>query len=395
MLRSGCEGISGADALRWFTDLTELPSAEWDELLEQVDAPTPFMRAGFLQALAAAARPDRGWRARFATLWRGDRLVAACPLYLKAHSWGEFVFDQAWARAYEAHGLRYYPKAVVAVPFTPVPGSRLLAIGPSERLALVEHLQVWVQQQGLSGLHVLFGSSADMQALQARGFSRREQPQFHWQRAPQWQGFGDFLTDLRRDKRKKIQQERRRVADAGVQVQVLRGMAITAADWDFFYACYTRTYALRGMSAYLPRSVFEQGLGEQAEWVLFVAWQGGERVAAALVAVDWRASTAFGRHWGALRELDCLHFELCYYAPLTWCLEQGVQRFEGGAQGEHKMARGLLPVSTHSQHWLVHPEFQDAVARFTEAEQQAMGAYEEELAARSPFKPPVPRNPLA
>ncbi|WP_374433535.1 GNAT family N-acetyltransferase [Inhella sp.] len=375
--------------------LSELPAVEWDGLLRQADAPTPFMRAGFLRALDLAANPQHGWRPSFSLLLERGRLVAACPLYLKAHSWGEFVFDQAWARAYEAHGLRYYPKALVAVPFTPVPGSRLLATGPAERLALVKHLQDWVQQLGLSGLHVLFGSAADAQALEARGFSRREQPQFHWQRAPHWQGFADFLADLRRDKRKKIQQERRRVAEAGVQVRVLRGSAITAADWDFFYACYTRTYALRGMSAYLPRSVFEQGLGEQAEWVLFLAWQGSERVAAALVAVDWPSGTAFGRHWGALRELDCLHFELCYYAPLTWCLEQGLQRFEGGAQGEHKMARGLLPVGTHSQHWLVHAEFQDAVARFTEAEQQAVGAYEEELAARSPFKPPAPRKPLA
>ena len=391
--------MSGAAAeqgsLRWITDLAELPVSEWDALLEQADAPTPFMRAGFLQALAAAARPEQGWRARFATLWRAGRLVAGCPLYLKAHSWGEFVFDQAWARAYEGHGLSYYPKAVVAVPFTPVPGSRLLAAGPVERLELIEHLQAWAGQQGLSGVHVLFGSAADAQALQARGFSRREQPQFHWQRAAHWQGFADFLADLRRDKRKKIQQERRRVAEAGVQVQVLRGAAITAADWGFFHACYARTYALRGMSAYLPQSVFEHGLGAQAEWVLFVASQGVDRVAAALVAVDWRGGVAYGRHWGALRELDCLHFELCYYAPLAWCLAQGLQRFEGGAQGEHKMSRGLLPISTRSLHWLQHPEFHEALSRFTEAEQQAVGAYEEELAARSPFKPALPRMPLA
>lgn len=370
--------------LRLLTDLPEAFPA-WDVLLAAQDQPTPFMRWRYLRELVrgGSARPHTGWTPCFALLEEGEGgpLLAACPLWLKAHSWGEFVFDQSWARAYAQQGLDYYPKALVAVPFTPVPGSRLLAVDAVQRQQLARGLMAFVQQQGLSGVHLLFGSEADAAALDGLGWATREQPQFHWQRDPAWTAFDDFLAALRRDKRKKIQQERRHVREAGVSVRVLEGAQIGAADWDFFVRCYANTYAVRGQAPYLADDFFAAALDD---WVLFIAEQGGERVAASLLARD--GAIAYGRHWGCVREIPFVHFELCYYAPIDWCIARGIARFEGGAQGEHKMARGLLPTPTRSQHWLADARFADAVGRFSEEEQAAVAAYEAELAARSPFR---------
>lgn len=367
--------------------LSDLPAEfpAWDALLERQDAPTPFMRWRFLRELVAgrSAVPETGWTPCFALLKQGDALLAACPLWLKAHSWGEYVFDQSWARAYAEHGLRYYPKALVAVPFTPVVGSRLLAVDDAARALLARGLMAFVEQQGLSGVHLLFGSAADEQALEGLDWSAREQPQFHWQREAGWNGFEDFLAALRRDKRKKIQQERRRVQEAGVTVRVQMGAEIGTADWAFFERCYAETYAVRGQPPYLQPGFFAAA---SEDWVLLSAEQGGQAVAASLLAWDRERGVVYGRHWGCVREIPCLHFELCYYAPIAWCLARGVQRFEGGAQGEHKMARGLLPTPTRSRHWLANARFAQAVARFTEEEQAAVADYEEALAARSPFK---------
>ncbi len=378
--------------------LTEIPDAlapAWDALLAKSDAPTPFMSSRYLQTLvkSAAASPETGWNAQFAWLKEGELLVAACPVWIKTHSWGEFVFDQAWARAYAQHGLRYYPKAVVAVPFTPVSGSRLLARDDSSRALLAQGLMQWAAEQGLSGLHLLFGSAADAQALRGLGWATREQPQFHWQRAPHWVSYQDFLADLKRDKRKKIQQERRQVRDAGIVQRVQVGAEIGAEDWTFFERCYANTYAVRGQPPYLPPGFFAEALPEGSDWVLLTAERGGKRLAASLLAWDRSERAVYGRHWGCVEEIPFLHFELCYYAPIAWCMEQGVQRFEGGAQGQHKMARGLLPVPTQSQHWLTDARFFEAVQRFAEEEQAAVAAYEEELVARSPFKPPAPPTP--
>ncbi|MFN7695628.1 MAG: GNAT family N-acetyltransferase [Burkholderiales bacterium] len=378
-------------SLQFRDDLPDSLAPQWDALLARADAPTPFMSSRYLQALlqSEAAAPETGWVPQFACLMEGERLVAACPLWIKAHSWGEFVFDQAWARAYAQHGLRYYPKALVAVPFTPVGGSRLLAQDDASRAMLAQGLMQWTAEQGLSGLHLLFGSAADAEALVDLGWATREQPQFHWQRSAHWGSFENFLADLKREKRKKIQQERRHVRDAGIRVQVQVGMEIGPEDWTFFERCYANTYAVRGQAPYLPTGFFSQALPAGSDWVLLTAEQGGQRLAASLLAWDKGQAVVYGRHWGCVQEVPFLHFELCYYAPIAWCMAHGVQRFEGGAQGQHKMARGLLPAPTRSQHWLADPRFFEAVQRFAEEEQSAVAAYEEELAARSPFKPPV------
>ncbi len=421
----------------------DIDAAAWNALLAQQAAPSPFMRHEYLAALheSGSATPDTGWTPRIMTLQRGDALLAACPLYLKDHSYGEYVFDWAWANAYQEHGLAYYPKAVVAVPFTPVPGSRLLARDGESRALLVQALIAWCRQENLSSLHLLFGADEDILACAEAGLMVRDTIQFHWKNvgpAPAtvwsvqltgeahcaltrpdggaltpattgaatgtqgWRDFDDFLASLSHDKRKKIRQERRKVQDAGVTFRWSRGVDISATDWDFFYRCYARTYREHGNAPYLSRAFF-QGMADTLPeaWLLFVAERAGTPIATSLIALyaggtgvtatfglNHSPQIAYGRYWGALERVDCLHFEACYYQPLAWCIAHGVQRFEGGAQGEHKMARALMPVKTHSAHWLAHPTFADAVERFLAREGQGIENYMEHLEQRSPFRGP-------
>ena len=366
------------------------------------------MRAEYLAALhsSGSAAPKTGWTPHFMLLRQGGELAAACPLYVKTHSYGEYVFDWAWANAYAEHGLRYYPKALIAVPFTPVPGSRLLARDDGARAALLEAVVAWCGEQSLSSLHLLYGSDADLAACDAAGLLQRSQVQFHWSnvnpatRAP-FSSFDDFLNSLAQDKRKKIRQERRKVADAGVRFRTLRGADITAADWAFFYRCYERTYLEHGNAPYLTPTFFaEMAHAMPDSWVLFIAERDGQPIASSLIATDApgtcasgqnglkSAPAAYGRYWGALERVDSLHFEACYYQPIAWCIAHGITRFEGGAQGEHKMARALMPVATHSAHWLAHPAFADAVQRFLAREGEGIDRYLEHLDGRTPFRRP-------
>ena len=391
----------GAIITRVFDSLQPLDAQAWNTLLARQSQPTPFMRHGYLAALqsSGSAAPETGWVVRFVTLWQQGELIAACPLYLKSHSYGEYVFDWAWARAYAEHGLNYYPKAVVAVPFTPVPGTRLLARDAAARAALVQALRRWCEAAGVSSLHLLFGSEEDMAACANAGLMLRHTVQFHWNNAP-YADFEDFLASLSQDKRKKIRQERRRVAEAGVSFRWARGRDIASTDWDFFYRCYERTYLEHGNPPYLTREFFAQMQSAMPEhWLLFIAERGGRAIASSLIAVsadpvsatgqkDQKsvAVTAYGRYWGALERVDCLHFEACYYQPLQWCIAHGVQCFEGGAQGEHKMARALLPVQASSAHWLAHPAFANAVEDFLQREGSGVAQYLDELQTRSPFR---------
>jgi len=275
------------------------------------------------------------------------------------------------------------------VPFTPVPGARLLARGAHERRLLLRALREIARQHELSSAHLLFLSDADREAARAEGWLLRAGVQFHWQNpaAAPYPDFAAFLAGLQRDKRKKIQQERRRVAEAGITFEILEGEAITAAHWDFFYRCYTLTYQAHHSTPYLTRDFFTRMAATMARhWLLFLARRGSERVACSLIGVDPDRRVAYGRYWGAVEHVPCLHFEACYYQPLQWCIAQRYRRFEGGAQGEHKMARGLLPVPTHSAHWLAHPQFARAVADFLEREGDGVEHYLDELNERSPFK---------
>jgi len=378
--------------------IQEVNPQAWDALVLALPDPSPFLQHAYLSAMqtSGSACQATGWTPHFLLLENADELIAACPLYLKDHSYGEYVFDWAWANAYQQHGLAYYPKALVAVPFTPVPGARLLAKNPVARTALIQELLSWCKDHQLSSLHLLFLSPTDAKACEEAGLMLRDTVQFHWENSlSPYSDFDSFLTTLTQEKRKKIRQERRKVSDAGVQFHWCQGADISSADWDFFYRCYERTYLEHGNAPYLSRDFFEQMQSNMAgNWLLFIAERNQQPIACSLIAVSGgdqkggqgHPKVAYGRYWGALERVDCLHFEACYYQPLQWCISQGYQRFEGGAQGEHKMARALLPVKTQSAHWLAHPAFSDAVARFLEREQEGVGNYLEDLAQRTPFK---------
>ncbi len=372
-------------------DPRDIDLAEWNALLAAQASTSPFMRLEYLRALqeSKSASESTGWQAQFMLVRRGDALAAACPLYLKAHSYGEYVFDWAWADAYRRHGLRYYPKLLDAVPFTPVPGPRLLARTAADRRLLLQAIEQLARTADLSSAHLLFLDEADQEAARASGWMMRSTVQFHWTNRPDrpYADFADFLASLQREKRKKIQQERRRVADAGVTFEERCGAQLSSADWDFFYRCYTLTYRAHHSTPYLTRDFFERMSRTMAgNWLMFIASLDGRRIAASLIAIDPEKKTAYGRYWGATEPISCLHFEACYYRPLAWCIANGYARFEGGAQGEHKMARGLLPVQTWSAHWLAHPQFAAAVGDFLEREGAGVESYLDELNERMPFK---------
>jgi predicted N-acyltransferase len=374
-----------------FDDPASIDAKQWNALLDARASATPFMRHEYLLAMhrSSSAISDTGWQPQFLCAFDGKALIAACPLYLKDHSYGEYVFDWAWADAYQRHGLQYYPKLLDAVPFTPVPGPRLLARDADARRLLLLAMQQLAVQAKLSSAHLLFLDEDDQQAARDEGWMMRSTVQFHWtQREPEpYTDFADFLASMQRDKRKKIQQERRRVNDAGVTFVELQGEQITKDDWDFFYRCYRQTYREHHSTPYLTRDFFARMSSTMAEnWLLFIASREGKRIAASLICIDPQRKVAFGRYWGAVEHIPCLHFDACYYRPLAWCIANGYRRVEGGAQGEHKMARGLLPVPTWSAHWLAHPQFAEAVGDFLAREGEGIAGYLTELNDRLPFK---------
>jgi predicted N-acyltransferase len=388
-------GMASAEyRIELVSDPSGVDAAKWDALLAIQPHPTPFMSHAYLKALvdSGSACADTGWAPLWLALRQGERLAGATVVWVKSHSYGEYVFDWAWADAYARHGLDYYPKLLLAVPFTPVPGSRLLGEDAHARQLLLQGMRALARQQAFSSVHLLFSDAAEQALAQSEGWLMRTGVQFHWQnRKPdRYADFSDFLASLQREKRKKIQQERRKVAEQGISFRTLEGPEILQADWDFFYRCYTLTYRAHHSTPYLTRDFFSRMATEMASnWLMFVAEREGRPIAASLVAIERRSGTAWGRYWGCTEQAPCLHFEACYYKPLDWCISQGFLSFEGGAQGEHKMARGLLPVATASAHWLAHPQFSQAVEDFLSREGKGMEHYLDELRERNPFKPTV------
>lgn len=374
------------------SSIGEVPATAWDALADC----QPFLRHAFLQALesSGALGPETGWTPLYALLWRNEVLAAAMPLYLKQHSWGEYVFDWAWAQAYERAGLRYYPKLLAAVPFTPVGGRRLLGESVEDRRKLLDGVLAFARDTGLSGLHCLFPAAEDAAVLQAAGLVRREGVQFHWHNAG-YRDMDDFLASLTHDKRKKIRQERRKVAQAGITVRRKVGAEIDVADWVFFERCYRQTYREHRASPYLNLDFFQQlGAALPQACVLVLAEHSGQPVAAALNLADLPGANGqspasrrlYGRYWGALVHVPCLHFELCYYQGIEHAIQQGFAVFEGGAQGEHKLARGLMPVATASWHWLSDARFADAIERHVHQEGEQVAAYRDALEMHAPFR---------
>lgn len=367
-------------SLRVLETLADVPPEQWNALAGE----HPFLRHEFLHALheTGCASERTGWVPQYLSLWRDARLEAAMPLYLKTHSRGEYVFDWAWADAYHRHGLEYYPKLVCAIPFSPVCGARLLATTRDARLRLISASLELGEQA--SSLHVLFPSEAETEDLAAAGLMLRRGVQFHWQNA-NYENFEDFLARLSHDKRKKIRQERRKVADAGVRLQRLVGSDISKDHWEFFTRCYNSTYRAHHGTPYLKLSFFERlGKTMPENMLLVLAYLDGKPIASALNIFS--PGALYGRYWGCIGYVPNLHFEACYYQAIEFCIERKIPLFEGGAQGEHKLARGFTPVQTASAHWLKHPAFADAVEKFLERETAGVEQYVDELNERAPFK---------
>jgi predicted N-acyltransferase len=346
----------------------------------------PTLAYAFLHALheTGCAAERTGWSPRYLVLHRDGVLCAAMPLYLKDHSRGEYVFDHAWADAFHRHGVPYYPKLLSAVPFTPVTGSRLLAHTQEDRALLARAALQVARQLGTSSLHILFPDQQDKQALAEAGFMLREGVQFHWEN-PGYADFDAFLASLKMEKRKKIRQDRRRVLEAGVRFEHLAGDAITPEVLRFFYSCYVSTYDAHFSKPYLSLRFFERLLAETPDSLMMVlARREGKPVAVALNLVG--GGIMYGRYWGTREFISGLHFETCYVQSIDYCIRHGIARFEGGAQGVHKMSRGLVPTPTWSAHWVADRRFADAIADFLAQETAAMDDYIDELAEHVPFK---------
>jgi hypothetical protein len=370
------------DRISFIASAEPMPPSAWNALAGR----QPFVRHSFFRALhdSGSVGPRTGWTPRFLSLQRAGAPVAALALYEKTHSMGEFVFDWTWAEAYHRAGLSYYPKLVTAVPFTPVPGTRLLSTDAPARAELIDAAIDHARRSGQSSWHVLFAREEEAEALADRGLLLRHGVQFHW-RNDGYRDFQDFLDRLSRDKRKKVRQERRRVADAGIALRRLAGSEITPELWRFFYRCYSNTYAQRGRPPYLNPDFFERlGAAMPENLLLVLALREGREIAAALNVLD--DERLYGRYWGALEYVPALHFEVCYYQGIEVCIERGLLAFEGGAQGEHKLARGLMPVRTCSAHWIRDARFADAIGRHLARESEAIEAYIEELMEHAPFR---------
>ena len=356
---------------------------EWDRLA----GGDPFVSHEFLSALheTGCASTATGWTPQYLLLRRNGALAAAMPLYLKTHSYGEYVFDWAWADAYYRHGIAYYPKLLSAVPFTPVTGARLLAASDEDRSTLIASALELARKLGVSSLHCLFPTRREAQRMVEHGMMPRTTVQFHWANRG-YRSFDEFLAGFGHDKRKKVKQERRKVSAAGIRFRWLEGDEIRDRDWAFFNRCYRQTYREHRSSPYLNLDFFCRiGRTLPRNTLLIVAERGGAPIAASLNIRD--RQRLCGRYWGALEHQTALHFETCYYQGIEYCIARGIAAFEGGSRGEHKLARGLMPVETCSTHWLAHPEFATAIEQFLARESRGMERYVDELAERSPFKP--------
>ena len=383
---------SASDSIVVVDSIHQIPAELW------VSARTPFMRRDYSLALedTGAIGAAAGWLGQHLLLLRAGVPIAALPLYLKPHNRGEYVFDHAWADAYARHGLDYYPRLVTSVPFTPVTGSRVLVaqgVAVAEVFpALFAGVKAVAQQYGASSWHGLFFEEAVVAEICAERppetqpqLAQRSNVQFLWQT----QGYGDFedfLTVLTAKRRKSIRVERGKVAAQGITCRWLSGREMSADHWAFFYRCYQNTYFVRGQKPYLTLAFFLQLGATMADVLaLCIADDGaGQPLAAALFFQD--QDTLYGRYWGALRDVDCLHFEVCYYQGIDYAIRQGLRFFDPGTQGEHKLIRGFAPVYTYSLHWLAEPAFMDAVSDFVARERVGVQGYYAEAMSCLPYK---------
>lgn len=374
--------------MRLHRALSDIPATAWDALH---DGRNPFVAHAFLAGLEATGclRPDWGWTPCHVGLWDGEILVAAVPGYLKENSHGEFVFDHAWAQAYAQHGLDYFPKWLGAVPYSPVTGPRLLARDDAAKRSLLDAIAGLVAQTGLSSAHLNFHDRADEAAFGdgARDdeWLLREDIQYHWHNHAGWATFEDYLDAMDRKHRKNIRQERRKVDDAGISFRIVHGDQASAADLAAMHGFYLQTFAEYGNSPALTLDFLHHlARAMPRQLVIVLAEREGAAVAGALCLRG--GDTLYGRYWGAMELHPGLHFETCYYQGIDYCLREGLTRFEPGAQGRHKLARGFLPTLVRSRHHIADPRFARALRDWCAAERQEVHRHLDALQAHSPFK---------
>lgn len=364
--------------------LDEVDAARWDALH---GSDNPFVRHAFLSALerTGCLRPDWGWTPHHLTLWEGDTLVAAAPMYLKQNSHGEFVFDHAWAHAYAQHGLDYFPKWLGAVPYSPVTGPRLLAPTPALRATLAGAMAELCGAQRLSSVHVNFHQEDDDAAF-GPDWLAREDVQYQWRNTAGWRDFDGFLAAMDHKHRKNIRQERRKVREAGVTFRHFHGDEAGEPELAAIHALYLQTFAEYGNSPALTLDFIREIARIMPRNLLIIlAYSGDEVIAGALCLRG--GDTLHGRYWGSHASLPGLHFETCYYQGIDYCLREGLTRFEPGAQGEHKIARGFLPTTVRSRHWVADTRFRTALGEWCAEEVASVRRYAHQAMAHSPFKP--------
>lgn len=363
---------------------------QWPEaaLAPESTKNNPFASNAFLQACeqSGSCTAESGWRPFHLELSDNNHQVIA-PCYIKSHSWGEYVFDWAWAQAYEHHGLEYYPKLIVAIPYTPSQGPRLLGANSLEDTAvLVEHLKQQCKAHAYSGFHILYPTAQEQEWLSQLNLLERHDVQFHW-RNRGFKSFDDFLDQFTSRKRKNIRKERASIDAQHIQLKTIETENISKADMDAFYYFYHATYLKRGRQGYLNRAFFEAlRLNMPENLVLFMAYQDDNPIAGALCFRD--EESLYGRYWGCIEEFNNLHFETCYYQGIDYCIQHNLQRFDPGTQGEHKLARGFEPTITKSYHWLVHEGFMEAADRFCQDDRAHTNLYFQQATQSLPFKQP-------
>lgn len=363
------------------SSLANIHADHWNALAQDTCL---FVQYDFLRALEQHhCLNPWGWQPHYLLAYEADELVGACPTYIKDNSYGEFVFDWAWADAYQRNALPYYPKLVTAVPYTPAQGTRLLT--KKENSAAIKKFLIqgaikFAEQEQLSSSHWLFCDNDDMTALTAQQLLTRFDYQFHWQNHD-YENFDQFLSQLSSKKRKNIRRERRKVAEANVHVRISRGTELNEEEWQTLYNFYQLTFMKKSGTATLTLAFF-QAMAHRL--IAIFAEHENKIVAGAICFQD--KNTLYGRHWGCYENYDSLHFEVCYYSGIEYCINNHIKYFEPGAQGEHKISRGFLPVKTRSAHWIAHPAFRQAIADFLDREQRAMNEYGDILLETTPYR---------
>jgi predicted N-acyltransferase len=375
--------------VRELAAIDELVPGDWNRL---AGTDCPFLRHEFLAALehSGCVGGATGWTPAHLALFDGHELVAAAPVYRKAHSWGEFVFDFSWAQAYQRHGLPYYPKLLLAVPFSPINAPRLLAAphlpAAPLRARLLAGLMACCARGGFSSAHALFISEAEREACAAQGWLTRSDVQFHWHNRG-YGSFEDYLATFRADKRKQMKRERRRVAEEGITFRTRHGGDISPQELRFAFDMHQRNFHLHGHEPYLNFAFFQELAARLPDALMVKIACHGETPVAAAVFLASR-DTLYGRYWGSTGDFHSLHFEACYHQGIEYCIERGIARFEPGTQGEHKIVRGFEPTTCHSAHYIAHERFREAIADFLERERSAVDEYAAATAAHTPFHRP-------